>query len=81
MELETLESINKMLKVIVALLLKRKDQETYSLKEQIEVLNGLGIRPMEIAEILGRTQSYIGKELVEIRKKSKKESKLNHEKR
>ncbi len=34
-----------------------------SLRQQIEVLYGLGIRPSEIAEILGRTQTHINKEL------------------
>jgi hypothetical protein len=40
-----------------------RDDRPMSLKQQIEVLYGLGIRPTEIAEILGRTSTHINKEL------------------
>lgn len=74
MDNKTLESTNRLLRVIVALLLRRKDDRTLTLRQQIEVLNDLGIKPTEIAEILGRTSTYINKELSGIRK-SRKETK------
>jgi site-specific recombinase XerD len=57
------ESTNRLLKVIIALMLRPKDERPMSLRQQIEVLYGLGIRPAEIAEILGRTPTHVNKEL------------------
>lgn len=71
MDKNTLESTNKLLRVIVALLLRRKDEQTLTLRQQIEILSDLGIRPAESAEILGRTDTYINKELSGIRKSHK----------
>ena len=71
MDNNTLESTNKLLRVIVALLLKRKDADTLTLRQQIEILNDLGLKPLEIAEILGRSNIYINKELFELRKSRK----------
>lgn len=71
MDKNTLESTNKLLRVIVALLLKRKDADTLTLRQQIEILNDLGLKPLEIAEILGRSNIYINKELFELRKSRK----------
>ncbi len=72
MDKPTVESTNKLLRVIVALLLRRKDEQILTLRQQIEILHDLGIRPAEIAEILGRTNTYINKELSGIRKSRKK---------
>lgn len=71
MDTKTLESTNKLLRVIIALLLRRKDEQIITIRKQIEILNDLGIKPVEIAEILGRTNTYIGKELSGIRKNRK----------
>lgn len=71
MDNKELESTNKLLQVIVALLLKRKEQNTLTLRQQIEILNDLGLKPLEIAEILGRNNIYINKELSELRKSRK----------
>jgi len=71
MDNNTLESTNKLLRVIVALLLKRKDPDTLTLRQQIEILNDLGLKPLDIAEILGRSNIYINKELFELRKSRK----------
>lgn len=68
---DTLESTNKLLKVIVSLLLRRKEPELLTLRQQIGILNDLGLRATEIAEILGRTNIYINKELFELRKAKK----------
>lgn len=66
-----LKSTNKLLRVIVALLLRRKDEKTLTLRQQIEILSDLGIKPAEIAEILSRTSTYVNKELSGIRKNRK----------
>lgn len=71
MDKNTLESTNKLLKVIVALLLRGKDEQKLTLCQRIEILNELGLKPVEIAEILGRTNSHINKELTGIRKRRK----------
>jgi hypothetical protein len=68
MNKDTQESTNRLLRVIVALLLRRKDEDTLTLRQQIEILNDLGLKPLEIAEILGRSNIYINKELSELRK-------------
>ena len=68
MDKNELQSTNKLLRVIVALLLRRKDEKTLTLRQQIEILSDLGIKPAEIAEILGRTNTYINNELSGIRK-------------
>lgn len=67
---ELLEQLGQKLDVISALLLRLipKDFDSLSLKDQIRILIGLGVRPVDIAKITGRTQSHINKELVSIRK-------------
>jgi len=71
--LSELKELNKKIEVVIALLLKMlpKDNQGISLKDQIKLLDSLHIRPSEIAEIIGRTQSYVSKELVYIRKDKK----------
>ena len=71
MDTSALESTNRLLRVIVALLLRRKDEQILTLKQQIDILNDLGLRPAEIAEVLGRTNTYVNKELSGIRKSRK----------
>jgi hypothetical protein len=65
------QSAARLLKVIIALLVRQPDKELAPLKKQIEILSNLGMRPVEIAETLGRTQTHINKELAGIRKSSK----------
>ena len=69
MDSSSLDQTNRLLKVIIALMLRPKDEKPMPLKQQIEVLYGLGIRPSEIAEILGRTAGHVNKELSGIRKR------------
>lgn len=71
MNANELETTNKLLKVIVALLLRGKDERSLKLRERIEILDELGVKPVVIAEILGRTNTHISKELVGIRKQRK----------
>ena len=67
-------STNDLLRVIVALLIRRKDKEVRSLKDQISILHDLGMRPSEIAETLGKSGGYINKELSGLRKSRKREN-------
>lgn len=69
MEKNGVDSTNKLLKVIVALLLRQNEE--MSLREQIGILSSLALKPVEIAEILGRTNTYVNKELSGIRKNKK----------
>lgn len=71
MENYQLESTNKLLKVMVALLLRQRNREILTLREQIGILSDLGLKTKEIAEILGRSNNYISKELSELKKTRK----------
>jgi len=66
--------LNKRLGVMISLLLRMVPREgpSISLKEQIRILDSLGIRPRDIADILGRTATHINKELAGLRKKESK---------
>ena len=65
-------STNKLLGVIIALLIRQGPDGPPSLKQQIETLSDLGLRPSEIATSLGRSSTHVNKELTGIRKKRKK---------
>jgi hypothetical protein len=66
--------LNKRLGVVISLLLRMIPQEGrgISLKEQVRILDDVGMRPRDIAEILGRTQPHINKELAGLRNKKAK---------
>jgi hypothetical protein len=70
MDSAALAEVNKRLGIVIALLLKSlpRDGETMSLRDQVRLLSELGARPKDIADILGRTQTYVGKELATLRK-------------
>ena len=72
MDKSDLESTHRLLRVMVALLLRHKDEQTTTLRQQIEILSDLGLTPTEIARILSRSNVYINKELSGIRKLRKK---------
>ena len=82
MEEKIIESINERLRVIVLLLLqsRRPGFKNPSLREQILTLKDFGLRPREIGSILGRSNTYIHKELFELRK-VKRVKRSKHEKR
>jgi hypothetical protein len=68
---ETIAELNKRMGVVIALLLRtipKAGGDSLSLRDQIQLLSELGTRPKDIAEILGRTQSFVGKELTGLRK-------------
>jgi hypothetical protein len=71
-EVTECRSTDRLLKVIIALLVREPEKELSPLKRQIEILSNLGMRPVEIAETLGRTQTHVNKELAGIRKSSKR---------
>jgi DNA-directed RNA polymerase specialized sigma24 family protein len=66
-----LANIDRKLEVIVALLVRLMPagEELSPLRKQISTLSDLGLRPSEIARILGRSQGYVNKELVGLRKR------------
>lgn len=68
---DPMESTNRLLKVIIAVLI-RGGENPMPLKQQIETLSTLGMRPVEIAEILGKTSTHINKELSGLRKQAKR---------
>ena len=68
LDLDSTESTNRLLRVMIALSLRRDGEQTLSVKQQIETLHRLNIRPTEIAQILGRTPTHVNKELTGLRK-------------
>jgi hypothetical protein len=76
-QLKELQQLNKNIEVVIALLLRTVSRDTnpLALKDQIAILNGLGLRPASIADIVGRTGSHVNKELVGIRRAAKKKAK------
>jgi len=68
------QALSKRLDIIISLLLRQlpKAGDTISGRDQIEVLESLGVRPVEISRILGKKESYVSKELVSIRKSKTK---------
>ena len=66
------EDIIKRLDLIAYLLLEQKRQEKSS-REIIKELSEWGLKPFEIAKILGKSSSYIRSELTQIRKSVKKQ--------
>lgn len=66
--------LNKRLGVMISLLLRMVPREGpgISLKEQVRILSDLGMRPRDIAEIVGRTASHVNKELAGLRKERSK---------
>lgn len=65
------QETNRLLKVIIGLLARSKQDKVATLRDQISVLTDLGLAPSEIAEILGRSGNYVNKELSELRKINK----------
>lgn len=55
---------------MIALTLRR-DEQPLNLKQQVEILSDLGMKPVEIAETLGKSGTHINKELSGIRKNRK----------
>jgi hypothetical protein len=67
---EILLQMTQKLDMIAALLLRLvpRNIDSLTLKDQIKLLDGLGIRPVDIAKIVGKSSGHVNKELVAIRK-------------
>jgi hypothetical protein len=74
--LKELQQLNKNVEVVIALLLRMVSSDTnrLALKDQIAILDGLGLRPSSIADIVGKTDGHVNKELVGIRRAAKKKT-------
>ncbi len=64
------ESTNQLLRVIIALLLEQSDAFS-KLRQKVDFLDRSGMKPTEIAKVLGKTAGYVNKELAGIRKARK----------
>jgi hypothetical protein len=63
-ENELLENINRNLEVVVGLLLRSlPGSEAASLRDRVRMLDGMGMRPKDIARVLGKSANHINKEL------------------
>lgn len=74
MDRNDIESTNRLLRVMIALMLRGQEDSTPTLRQQIKTLSELGMKPIEISETLGRSSTYVNKELAGIRKESKKKA-------
>lgn len=72
MNSDALHLTNRLLKIVVALLLRGPSDEPLTLRQKVAILAELGLKPAEIADVLGRTNTYVSKELSGIRKTQKK---------
>lgn len=71
MDSTLVNQLAKKLDIIINLMLKKVGDKNLSLKDQVQLLDGLGCRPIEIASILGKTPTHISKELAGLRKLTK----------
>jgi hypothetical protein len=63
---EEMDSTNRLLRVIIALLME--DSEAFpKLRQRVDFLSKSGLKPAEIAKILGKTNTYVNKELSSLR--------------
>jgi hypothetical protein len=64
MENELLETINRNLEVIIGLLLRSlPDSDAEHLRGRILMLSDMGMRPRDIARVLGKSTNHINVEL------------------
>ncbi len=67
------QQINKRLDLIVTLLALNLVKDAGTQKEKILTLSSLGLKPAEIAALLGTTPNTVSVALSEVKKKNKKE--------
>jgi hypothetical protein len=65
-----MESTNQLLRVIISLLL-HQSESFKTLRQKVDFLDQAGMKPTEIAKLVGRTNTYVNKELAGIRKARK----------
>lgn len=68
MNTSDVKELSKRLDALIYLSLNKSDGQLILLKDQVRLLDNLQFRPIEIAEILGKTQTHINKELSSLRK-------------
>ena len=75
MENKLLEKINRNLEIVVGLLLRGlPESEKFQLRERILLLNNMGIRPTDIATVLGISKNHVNVELSQHRNPKKKKA-------
>lgn len=73
MENEILQSINRNLEVIIGLLVRgMPDSDATGLRGRITMLNDMGMRPKDIARVLGKSTNHVNVELSAARNPKKK---------
>ena len=73
MEHELLENINRNLEVVIALLLRSlPGADAASLRDRVSMLEAIGMRPKDMAKVLGKSANRINKELSVGRRSTKK---------
>ena len=73
MENELLENINRNLEVVIALLLRSlPGADAASLQDRVLILEAIGMRPKDMAKVLGKSANHINKELSVARSTTKK---------
>jgi hypothetical protein len=74
MENELLENINRNLEVIIGLLLRSlPGSDAANLRDRIVTLQAMGMRPKDIAKVMGKSENHVNKELSLGRSAAKKE--------
>jgi hypothetical protein len=64
MENELLENINRNLEVVIALLLRSlPGADAANLRDRVLLLETIGMRPKDMAKVLGKSANHINKEL------------------
>jgi hypothetical protein len=72
-ENELLENINRNLEVVIALLLQSlPGADAASLRDRVLMLESIGMRPKDMAKVLGKSANHINKELSVGRSTTKK---------
>lgn len=69
-DIPNLERVIKRLDVLISILFNTSNPKDKGIpmSKRIEMLDSCGLRPVEISDLLGRSQSYVNKELNRIRK-------------
>jgi len=63
MENELLENINRNIEVIIGLLLRSLPDSDAGFRGRIRMLNDMGMRPKDIARMLGKSTNHVNVEL------------------
>lgn len=69
------DAVKRRLDVIIGLMLKQQSKDMTA-REQIALLNSMGLKYNEIAQVLGKNAKYISKELAVLKKSAKEDSNL-----